>query len=108
MDEHSQIAAACADFTSVCSVQVVIRVSRAPASWGWNDEAGSSGVLEPGAQIVSMPESPSQPRKCFVLVEVEDNGPGVPPDVAARLFKPFTQVLAAVQRVLLSLYLTFL
>ena len=27
-----------------------------------------------------------------VLIEVEDNGPGVPPGVAARLFRPFTQV----------------
>lgn len=32
------------------------------------------------------------PRSCRVLIEVEDNGPGVPPEIAVRLFSPFTQV----------------
>lgn len=31
-------------------------------------------------------------RSCRVLIEVDDNGPGVPSDIAVRLFSPFTQV----------------
>ncbi len=35
--------------------------------------------------IEAVPEGPE-----FILVSVSDNGPGIPPEVAARLFQPFT------------------
>lgn len=35
---------------------------------------------------------------CVVSIDVDDNGPGVPPDIAARLFRPFTQADASTKR----------
>ena len=92
---------------------VVVRVSVAPPA----DDAAVAETVEPlpgsgslskrllgdptlnrrrsqavaAAALATLPLLPPPPS-CRVLIEVEDNGPGVPADVAARLFAPFTQV----------------
>lgn len=38
------------------------------------------------------------PNPCIVSIDVEDNGHGVAPDVAARLFQPFTQADSSTTR----------
>jgi signal transduction histidine kinase len=45
-------------------------------------------AFDAGANTVTVK---SQNGGAFVLVDVADNGPGVPTDVAAQLFKPFTK-----------------
>jgi len=54
----------------------------------------SDSSAEPMAPLARRPAC----LACRVCIEIEDNGPGVPPDVAARLFKPFVQADSSTTR----------
>ena len=54
----------------------------------------SDGSAEPMAPLARRPAC----LPCRVCIEVEDNGPGVSPDVAARLFQPFVQADSSTTR----------
>lgn len=41
------------------------------------------------AEVVQLPESADGRARDAVLVEVEDDGPGMPPEVASKIFDPF-------------------
>jgi signal transduction histidine kinase len=47
------------------------------------------GRIVVSAEMVRLPETPDASARDAILVEVVDNGPGMPPEVADKIFDPF-------------------
>jgi signal transduction histidine kinase len=47
------------------------------------------GRVVVSAEVVRLPESPDAEARDAILVEVADNGPGMAPEVADKVFAPF-------------------
>ena len=77
-----------------------VPVCRTPSVTGSDDGRppchDSEGAT--GTQAATAGNPPSRYKPCLVVLEVEDNGPGVSVDVAARLFRPFTQADSSTTR----------
>ena len=85
------------------AVSVRIRRASVPESSSAASTSAVDGAALRGAQAsasITVPVLPSAPptASCRLVIEVDDNGPGVSPDVAARLFRPFTQADSSTTR----------